>query len=325
MQMVLDTYGLSLSVRNGCFLVTVAKEKRMVHPSRIDSILVTMPCRLSTPAILLAATNEIALTICTLSGKPEARLWSPRFLNISTLRRAQYGFTADSRGVSWSKGIITAKLDGQMANLKYIAGRKPALSAGIAQAITEIGKAAGSIALLDSGVESCMSKLRYYEAYSAKCYWPLVGEKLHAPFAFTVRTKRNPPDAFNSCINYLYGMLRNQVETAILSLGLDPALGCMHRDGYKLPSLVFDLMEPFRPIIDRLLIEAVLEGKIKAAMTETDDFDVCHITREGRKALIAMFNEKLHKVMVYQKAHISLLNQILLQTRHLADEITGKR
>jgi hypothetical protein len=63
---------------------------------------------------------------------------------------------------------------------------------------------------------------------------------------------------------------------------------------------------------------------MKAAMTETDDFDVCHVTREGRKKLIGLFNEKLHKAMVYRKARATLLNHIMLETRQLADNIAGK-
>jgi CRISP-associated protein Cas1 len=320
MQIVLDTYGLSLSVRNGCFLVASGKEKRMVHPDRITSILVTMPCRISSPAILLAASSEIALVICTRAGKPEARLWSPRFLNTSALRRKQYGFTRSSQGNRWMKETIGLKLENQLANVRFLADRKQGSASETELAIGEIEHAIASLKPVDPSDAGCIKKIRYFEALAAKRYWQAIGPKLPDPFGFTMRTKRNATDPFNSCINYLYGMLRNQVETSILSLGLDPALGCMHRDGYKLPSLVFDLMEPFRPLTDRLLIEAVLAGKLKNPV-ETDEMGACRINQAGRKMLIGLFNEKLQKTCLYKKTKTSLLNHVLLETRQLADQI----
>jgi CRISPR-associated protein Cas1 len=147
----------------------------------------------------------------------------------------------------------------------------------------------------------------------------VLGTKLPDPYYFTHRIKKGAFDSFNPSINYLYAMLRNHVETGILSCGLDPALACMHRDGYNLPSLVFDLMEPFRPIIDRLLIEQVLAGKLKG--TTADENGECRLTREGRLKLIAMFNEKLGKTMVYKKAKTNLTNHILLEIKLLVNEI----
>ena len=137
---------------------------------------------------------------------------------------------------------------------------------------------------------------------------------------FENRIKREPTDAFNACINYLYGMLRNQVETAILSIGLDPALGVMHRDGYCLPSLVFDIMEPFRPIVDRILLTAALQNQIKEdIMTIIEDKH--RISKPGRKQLIELFINKLHSRLLYRGVTTSMQNHILTEVKLLADKI----
>lgn len=320
MQIVLDSYGLNLSVRNGCFLISSGKEKRMVHPERITSILVTTACRISTPSILLAANNEIAIVICSRTGKPEARLWSPRFLNTSMLRRSQYGFTRSNSGYDWMKEIIGLKLDIQLANILYLTDRKESLPHETEAVVTEISRSISSLLSLEIVDIETLIKIRYFEASAAKYYWQLIGKKLPEPFSFAARTKQNPTDVFNPYINYLYGMLRNKVETSILSFGLDPALGCMHRDGYKLPSLVFDLMEPFRPIIDRHLIEAVLDGRLTDTM-ETDEWGQRRISRPGRRKLIDLFNEKLSRTCLYKKTKTSLLNHIMTETKQLVDKI----
>lgn len=319
MQIVLDTFGLNLGVRNKCFLISKGEEKRLVHPSRVTSILITMPCRMSSPAVLLAARNEIAMTICSAAGQPEAKLWSPMLANTSALRRKQYIFTTSPGGADWIKRIIVTKLVHQMINLKYLADRKPAIRTEIEQAIGEISSAVRNIEILDGASADCVSKVRYYEAFAARNYWQVLGTKLPEPYLFTHRIKKGATDSFNTAINYLYAMLRNHVETGILSVGLDPALACMHRDGYNLPSLVFDLMEPFRPIIDRLLMEQVLAGKLKSI--GADENGECRLTREGRLKLIALFNEKLGKTMVYKKNKTNLTNHILLEVKLLANEI----
>lgn len=292
----------------------------MVHPDRITSILVTMPCRISSPAILLAATNQINLVICTRTGKPEARLWTPRFLNTSTLRRKQYGFSRSGNGFKWVQSAILLKLTAQLANLRFLADRKPIEKESTEHDLSEIEQTIERLKAVDLYDLGCLKTIRYFEASVAQQYWAIIGKRMPDPFNFEGRTKRNPTDPFNACINYLYGMLRKQIETAILSIGLDPALGIMHRDGYKLPSLVFDLIEPFRPITDRILIEAILMGKLQNMIEESENGSV-RINQAGRKALITLFNEKLNKTSLYKNTKTSLLNHILLETRQLADKI----
>ena len=168
--------------------------------------------------------------------------------------------------------------------------------------------------------DDLLKKIRYLEASTAMLYWPLLGKKLPEPFGFTERVKKDPKDPFNMSINYLYGMLKNKVETGILGMGLDPSVGCIHREGYSLPPLVFDLMEPFRPVMDRLLVELILSGKLKN-IVETKDDGYCRLNSTGRKCLIACFNEKIGKVLIFRKARTTLGNHILLEIKSFADEI----
>jgi CRISP-associated protein Cas1 len=321
MQIILDTYGLSLGVRNGCFYIVSGDEKRMVHPQRVSSILVTMPCRISTPAIILAAVREIPLTICSRTGKPEARLWSPRFLNLSTVRRKQYSFSKSLAGINWAKEIISLKVDYQKKNLLFIADCKQESADSIADAIDHLDKSSEEIKGIDNKADDILKTIRFWEAYAARNYWPFIGQKLPEPFCFSLRIKKNPADAFNPCINYLYGMLRNQVETAILSLGLDPALGIIHRDGYKLPSLVFDMMEPFRPLTDRILLEAIFSGKLSNCIESDKELKVTRVSKPGRKKLIELFNKKCDTNSMYRGSSRTLHDHVLAESKYLLDKV----
>lgn len=321
MQIILDTRGLQMSVRNGCFLFETEAGSRIVHPGRVSSILITSACRISSPALILAAASQVPVIFCDPCGRSVVRTWSPLFINTSGLRRAQHRFAGSDASIAWASDIISLKINGQTDNLRFLANRKPSLAESTGRAIAAIERQTENYrAKTGSGFCDLKKQLLFTEAFAASHYWQLLGVELPAPFRFGNRVKRQPPDGFNACINYLYGMLRNQVETATLSIGLDPALGIMHRDGYKMPSLVFDLMEPFRPIIDRALLTAVLQGAFDDATFETKD-EKRLITKQGRKQLIALFAKKLHTRLLYRGIATTLANHLLTEAKRLADTL----
>lgn len=321
MQIILDSRGLQLSVRNNCFSITLGTETRIIHPKRISSFLVTAPCRISSPALVLAAENQIQVVICNNYGRPEARIWSPRFLNTSALRRKHYRFCESIASLQWAETIIRSKIEGQQDNLRYLADRKTSLTKDVSTAIQKIDfqLSAFSAATYTELVKG-KKQLLFREAYAASVYWQLIGTKLPEPFMFSNRVKKKPADPFNSCINYLYGILRNQVETAILSYGLDPALGIMHRDGYCMPSLVFDLMEPFRPVMDKLLLTSILKQQLTPGLIMSST-GTPRITKEGRHMLIDMFTDKLHSRTTMNSTTGTLNNLILNEVKLLTETI----
>ena len=321
MQIVLDTRGMQMSVRNNCFLFETEADSRIVHPSRIGSILITAACRISSPALILAAVNQIPVIMCDFAGRPQVRTWSPRFINTSKLRRDQYRFATTPQSADWANMITRLKIEGQKDNLRYIANRKPALQTGTEKAICSIDLMIEDIQQKTSNsIGERKKQILFMEAYAASQYWQLFGKVLPAPFTFSNRIKKQPPDGFNACINYLYGMLRNQVETAVLSFGLDPAIGIMHRDGYKMPSLVFDLMEPFRPVIDRLLITSVIQGEFGDDAFQINDESLL-ITKAGRKQIIGLFVKKLNTRTTYRGTTTNLKNHLLTEAKLLVNTI----
>ena len=64
----------------------------------------------------------------------------------------------------------------------------------------------------------------------------------------------------NRFLNYGYAVLRAAVARAICASGLHPGLGLHHHHRNNPYCLADDLIEPFRPIIDRAVVELVDEG-----------------------------------------------------------------
>ncbi len=82
------------------------------------------------------------------------------------------------------------------------------------------------------------------EAQASRRYWPMLFA--HPDF------RRDPhAGGQNHLLNYGYAILRAIIARAICAAGLHPSLGLHHHNRYDAFRLADDLMEPFRPIVDR--------------------------------------------------------------------------
>lgn len=91
------------------------------------------------------------------------------------------------------------------------------------------------------------------EAQAAQRYWPLL---------FTPAFRRSDSSQFiNSFLDYGYTVLRAAVARAIVGAGLNPSLGVHHRNQYNAFALADDLIEPFRPFVDRAVVRLV-DGQV---------------------------------------------------------------
>lgn len=84
------------------------------------------------------------------------------------------------------------------------------------------------------------------EGISAQYYW----SKLFDDF-----TRERKGDAPNNFLNFGYAVLRSMVARALVSSGLHPTIGIFHRNKYNAYCLADDMMEPYRPYVDALVVE----------------------------------------------------------------------
>ncbi len=87
---------------------------------------------------------------------------------------------------------------------------------------------------------------------------------------FITKFKRSREgDAPNNVLNYTYAIIRAIVARAIVGAGLLPALGIHHRNKYNAFCLADDIMEPFRPFADRLVLDLIKQEEDISALTVT--------------------------------------------------------
>lgn len=73
----------------------------------------------------------------------------------------------------------------------------------------------------------------------------------------------------NNMLNYGYAILRAIVARSLVASGLLPTLGIHHHNRYNAYCLADDIMEPYRPFVDRLVVEITDEIMIKQSLNET--------------------------------------------------------
>lgn len=88
-------------------------------------------------------------------------------------------------------------------------------------------------------------------------------------FKWTKRTKHPPEDEINALLSLCYTFLATEIHTLCNLVALDPYIGFLHKEYYGRPSLVCDLMEAYRPFIDKFIINIINRNEIKK-----DDFEV---------------------------------------------------
>ena len=83
--------------------------------------------------------------------------------------------------------------------------------------------------------------------------WHRIGSRQSANTGKLGKNRR-ASHPINAMLNYAYAVLEAQVRISIVAEGYDPAIGYLHAPAPNRPALVFDLMEPLRPIVDREIL-----------------------------------------------------------------------
>ena len=100
------------------------------------------------------------------------------------------------------------------------------------------------------------------EARAAAYYW----RYLFSDIPMFVRGREGEPP--NNLLNYGYAILRAVIVRALVGSGLLPTLGIHHHNRYNAYCLADDIMEPYRPYVDQLVIEIIRKVDNYALLTK---------------------------------------------------------
>lgn len=204
------------------------------------------------------AENNVSISFLSEHGKFLAKVQGPVSGNV-LLRREQYRRADD---LKFSVEIAKFILIGKITNSRTVLQRALRDHASkinedaVRDAVMRLNR---QIELIDQ--DQSLEALRGIEGDSARIYFSVFDHLIVAQkddFQFEERNRRPPLDNVNCLLSFIYTLLMHDVRSALESVGLDPAVGFLHRDRPGRPGLALDLMEEFRPYIaDRLTLSLI--------------------------------------------------------------------
>ena len=137
-------------------------------------------------------------------------------------------------------------------------------------------------------------------------------------------------DRTNCLLSFIYTLLVHDVRSALETVGLDPAVGFLHRDRPGRPSLALDIMEEFRPVIgDRLVLSLINRNQVQPDGFEIKESGGVYMNDETRKTILEAYQkrkqEKLMHPFLNEKVEIGNLFfiQALLLARFIRGDLDG--
>ena len=90
----------------------------------------------------------------------------------------------------------------------------------------------------------------------------------------------------NSMLNYGDGILKSQIRSEVVAAGLDPSIGFAHGNSKNRMPLVYDLMEPLRPIVDRNILEFAQSNTFTPGDFTINRFGGCRLNPQLAKQIV---------------------------------------
>ena len=324
MQLVLDNNGIVLKKRNHSFWVVHKKGARLISPHRLSSIAVVDDCLISSAAIKLAALHNVPIYFFNRAGKLSAKLWSPYFGSIATIRREQAQYALTAAATEWIIDLLMQKKQSQQKVLQNISKKNATLKKMADKASQKMDDIfTGIDTFKNQPLHGCRNQLLGIEGAMAKSYWPIISQSLPEVHRFAQRSRRPANDGFNAALNYLYGMLYGTVSQAIVDAGLDTHLGFLHVDAYNSPSFTFDLIEPFRPWVDELLVGIFQKGGVANSYFRPQETGI-YLSKEGKRVFIPLFNDMIEQRILFDNKRLSRKNHIFRYASLFAQKLLNK-
>ena len=101
----------------------------------------------------------------------------------------------------------------------------------------------------------------------------------------------------NAILNYAYGVLEGEVRIAIAAAGLDPTLGVFHASHPGRHALVYDLMEPLRPIVDRAVVGFLMKETLHPADFQLQGDGSCRLHPELARRVAQLVHVDAERVV----------------------------
>jgi CRISPR-associated protein Cas1 len=289
-KIVLNGHGSYLGMQKGCFYLKDREGNIKRYPmfeSEIGEIIITSGNFISSSVLASCGFWNIPLTVMTKTFKPIAVLRSLDDDEHVKTRLAQYEAYKNGKAITTAKEIVLSKIESQNIILKEYSLRQIDLMTFKAK-----------IESLESkNLTEVRRKLLPIEGKASEHYFAEIFKLLPKNLRIEKRKSFKAYDGINNTFNLAYTILRYRVHSAILKAHLEPFLGFVHSEAHSKPSLVCDLMEIYRSLIDNFILEFSETLKPKDFVLKTEWFSTNRLgkrqvlNREKTKELTERLND----------------------------------
>ncbi len=159
-----------------------------------------------------------------------------------------------------------------------------------------------------------LESLRGLEGAAAASYFEGLRSVVPGSWGFNDRNRRPPRDPFNALISLTYTLVMAETAMALHTAGYDPCIGYYHQLSHSRESLACDLMEPLRPMADRLCLRLVAQETLTAAHFSTSEAG-CLLGKAGRARFYGAYEENA------QPLRCALRDEVKALARRVSPEL----
>lgn len=230
----ISTDGIHLATHRGFLTVNHGGEERGRVPiDDVGALIVHAHGTTWSNAVMVRLSERaVPIVVCGSNHRPVACVWPVEGHHAQAARmRAQLSASRPLAKQLWQK-LVAGKIRMQ------------------GEALRLAGHEYGAFDLLERKVRS--GDPQNIEAQAARRYW-------RAMFGATF-TRDRGAGGVNSLLNYGYTVLRAIASRAVCASGLHPSVGIFHVNRVNTFALADDVMEPFRPVVDLMVLDIAKGG-----------------------------------------------------------------
>lgn len=322
-----STEGAYLSKQGQAIVVSIDKVQKLRLPiHHIEGIVCLGRISMSPQAMAHCSENNVSISMMTEQGRLLARIIGFTSGNV-LLRRQQYRMADDlEQSASIAGNIVAVKIaNARSVLLRFLRDHATKTD------VQSINATTRALAYYIEQARQCndLDRLRGLEGDAAREYFNQFDAMITSPtnsFEFECRSRRPPLNPVNAMLSFVYSLLAHDVRSACETVGLDPAVGFLHRDRPGRPSLALDLMEELRAFFaDRLVLTLINRQQVKAKKFTTSETGAVMMSDMTRKEILLAYQKRKQDSITHPFTNETITLGILpfIQAQLLARFIRG--
>ena len=291
---LLRGFGLSITIKdhkiileNGRHFYESVSDVESYFPSQFpyERIIISGKGNLSTEAIKTLGSKNVSILLTDTYGNILGSINPPMSsLVASRHRMTQYDTFRDGIKVDYlQKQILYAKIFSEIKFLESLPEESSKVISSLQKTILQIP-------------HTVPQKMTTLEASASRQYFKHYGTLFDAKYSFDSRninskTKQNSTDVINALLNYGYAVLAGEISKHINGIGMDVYYGFYHKNHESFQSLVYDMIEPFRWIVEKTVYRLANAKNKKLQIKKT------HYTRHNKSGMVLLDTQLIKKFL----------------------------